>query len=60
MAQAVNRQHLTVDTWFRALVNPCGICGEKSGSETSFSPSSLAFPRQYHSTVALHAHIMWG
>jgi hypothetical protein len=47
MAQAVSRQPLTADARVRALVNPCGICGGKSGTGTGFSQSSSVFLCQY-------------
>jgi hypothetical protein len=53
MAQAVSHRPLAKEAWVRARVNPCGICGEQSGTGTGFSPSSSAFPCQYHSTIAL-------
>jgi hypothetical protein len=56
MAQAVSRRPLTAE----ARVIPCGICGGKSGTGTVVSPSSSAFPCQYHSTVALQTQITWG
>jgi hypothetical protein len=56
MAQAVSRRPLTAEV----RVSPCGICGGQSGIGTGFSPSSLAFPRQYHFTVGLRTHISSG
>jgi hypothetical protein len=56
MAQVVSRQPFTAEARFRARISTCGICGQ-SGPGTGFSPSSLVFPCQYHSTVALHTHI---
>jgi hypothetical protein len=34
MAQAVSRRPLTAEAWVRARVNPCEICGGKSGTGT--------------------------
>jgi hypothetical protein len=60
MTQAVRRQSLTTEVRFRAGVSPCGICGGESGTGTCFDPCSLAFPCQYHSTMAFHTHISPG
>jgi hypothetical protein len=60
MAQAVSRRPFTAEVRIRARVNPCGIFGSQSGTGTGFSPSSSAFPCQYHSTVSLETHIIWG
>jgi hypothetical protein len=60
MAQVVSRRPLTAEARVRARVNPCGICGGQSGTGTGFSPSSSVFPCQYHSTVAVESHIIWG
>jgi hypothetical protein len=60
MAQVVSRRPLTVEARVRAPVNPCGICGGQSGTGTDFSPSSSVVPCQYHPTVALQTHIIWG
>jgi hypothetical protein len=47
MAQVVSRRPLTAEARVRAPVNPCGICGEQSGTGAGFSPSSSVFPCQY-------------
>jgi hypothetical protein len=60
MAQVVSRRPLTAEARVRAMVNPREICGGHSGTGTGFSPSSSVFPYQYHSTVALQTHIIWG
>jgi hypothetical protein len=56
MTQVVSRRPLTAEV----RVNRCGICGGQSGTGTGFSPISSGFPCQYHSTVALQTHIIWG
>jgi hypothetical protein len=58
MAQAVICQPHNMEAWVRARVSPCRICGIQSGMLTGFSLSSV-FPCQYHSTVALHAYILY-
>jgi hypothetical protein len=60
MAQVVSRRPLTAEDRVRGRVNPSGICSGQSGTGTGFSPSSSVFPCQYHSTVALQTHIIWG
>jgi hypothetical protein len=52
MAQAVSCQSFAAET----QVSPRGICGGHSGRGTGFS-WSYCFP-VYHSTVALHSHII--
>jgi hypothetical protein len=58
--QVVSRRPLAAEAWVRSRVNPCGICGGQNGTGTGFSPSSLVLPCQYHSTVAVQTHIIWG
>jgi hypothetical protein len=58
--QVVSRRPLIAEVGVRSRVNPCGICGGQSGTETGFSPSTSVFPCQYHSTVALQTRIIWG
>jgi hypothetical protein len=60
MVLAVSRRSLTAEAWARNWFCPCGICSGQSGIGTGFSKSSLTFPRQYHSTMALHTHISPG
>jgi hypothetical protein len=60
MAQAVSRRPLTAESWVRARVYPCGICGGQSGTGAGFSPSFSVFPCQYNSTVVLCTHISSG
>jgi hypothetical protein len=60
MAQAVSRRPLTAEARVRVRVSPCEICGGQSGTGTGLSPNSSVFPCQYHSTVALQTHIIWG
>jgi hypothetical protein len=52
MAQAVSRRPLTAEARVRYRVIPCGICGGQSGTGTDFSPITLVFPCQFHSTGA--------
>jgi hypothetical protein len=44
MAQIVSRRPLTAEARVRALFNPCGICGGRSGTGIGFSPSSSVSP----------------
>jgi hypothetical protein len=60
MAQGVSRRPLAAEVRVHAQVNPCRFCGGQSGTGTGFSLSSSVFPCQYHSTIALHTHIIWG
>jgi hypothetical protein len=57
MSQAVSRRPLTAESLVRDRVNPYGFCGGQSGTGTGFFSE---FPCQYHSTVALQTHIVWG
>jgi hypothetical protein len=59
MAQAVSLWPLAAESRVRSRINPCGICGGRSGTGTG-SPSSSVFPCQYHSTVVFHTHLSSG
>jgi hypothetical protein len=52
MAQAVSRRPLTAEDRVRSRVGARGICGGQSDTGTGFSPSTSAFPCQFHSTGA--------
>jgi hypothetical protein len=52
MAQVVSRRPLTAEARVRSRLSPCGICGGQSGNRTGFSPNTLVFPSQFHSTGA--------
>jgi hypothetical protein len=58
--QVVSRRPVIAEARVRTRVNPCGICGGQSDTGTGFCLSSSVFPCQYHSTVALQTHTMWG
>jgi hypothetical protein len=60
MAQAVSHRPLISEAWIGAWVIPCGIYDGQSGTGTGFSQSYFVFSCQYHSTVALHAHVLPG
>jgi hypothetical protein len=51
---------LTAESRVHTRFNPCGMCGGQSGTGADFSPTTSVFTCQYHSTVALHTHIIWG
>jgi hypothetical protein len=53
MVQAVSSLPFTLEAW----LSPCWIFSEQSSTGTGFSLSSSVSPCEYHSTVALHAHI---
>jgi hypothetical protein len=46
-AQVISRRSLTAEARVHARVNPYGICGGQSGTETGFSPSSSVLTCQY-------------
>jgi hypothetical protein len=39
-----------------SMPNPCGICGEESGTESSFSTRTSVPHCQYHSTCCIFIH----
>jgi len=47
MPQAASSGPLTAETWVRARIIPCGVCGGQSGTETDYFLSPLVFPYQY-------------
>jgi hypothetical protein len=51
------RRLVTAETRLRTWVNPREIYCGQSGTETGFSS---VFPCQYHTTVTLQTHIIWG
>jgi hypothetical protein len=52
MAQGVGRRFLITDSRVRSQASPCEICGKQICIGTIFSPSTLVFLSQYHSTNA--------
>jgi hypothetical protein len=54
--KAVSCHHLTMETQVCTRLSPYGTCGGQSGAGTGIYPSYSVFVRQYHSTMALHAH----
>jgi hypothetical protein len=56
MAQVVSRWAIAVEARLRARFVPRGICGQRSGTETDFSPTS-SFSYQYRSTRAPYSYI---
>jgi hypothetical protein len=46
------RGSITAEARIRFRVSPRGICGGQSVTGTGFSPSTLVFPCQFHSTDA--------
>jgi hypothetical protein len=59
MDEAVSYWPLTMETQVPACVSPRKSCGGQSGTGTRIPPSSLVFPCQYYSTVALQTSC-WG
>jgi hypothetical protein len=61
MVQVVSRRPLTAEARFRALDNPCGICGGQSGTGTGFFSEFFGFPLwvSFHRRSP-YACIIWG
>jgi hypothetical protein len=57
IAEVVSCCPVTAEAQVYTWVSSCGIFGGQSCTGTGFSPSSLVFLCQYHSTVALYTHI---
>jgi hypothetical protein len=55
MVQAVSHRSVTAVARLRIQVSPCVICGGQSGTGSGFSPSTSAFPCQYHAANAPHS-----
>jgi hypothetical protein len=60
MAQAVSHWFLTAEARVHVHISPCVICGGQSDTGTGFIYDFSVFSYQYHSTVALRAHISPG
>lgn len=52
LAQAVCRRYFNVEAQVRLHFSPRELRGRQSDTGTRFSPSTLVFLRQYHSTFA--------
>jgi len=52
VAQGVCPELLTAEPRVLSYANTYGICGGRSGTGASASPSSIVFPSHYHSTIA--------
>jgi hypothetical protein len=50
ITQAVSCQAVTTEAWVQSQVSPCEIGVVQIGNWIGFSPNSLVFPCQYHST----------
>jgi hypothetical protein len=55
---AVSRRSLTTEPCVRSQVISCGICRERSGTGTGFSPSTSVFRCQYHSFIYHRRYII--
>jgi hypothetical protein len=60
MARVVSCRPLTVEVRVLAVVSPCEICGGQSGTVTGFFSKFFSFPCHYHSTIAVHTHMLSG
>jgi hypothetical protein len=57
---AVSTRPLTAEIRVRAWVSQCWFCVGQCGTGTGFYPSSLVFPCQYYSIVAVQTHVTSG
>jgi len=55
--QAVSPRPLTTKARVLSKASPCGICGRQSVSRTSYSPSTSAFHRHFHSTNSMYSFL---
>jgi hypothetical protein len=53
--RAVSRRPFSAEARVRSQVNPCAACGEPTGTEAEFSPSTSVLPFQYYSASALYS-----